>query len=126
MDSLTPLEMETLADLVAERVADRMANRRRLLTRQELTEVINVAVPTLDKRLRDDPAFPRIRFGRKVLFDPHAVIAHLAKQSAATEQCDYCETEPVVHRFKTERGIVKTCDECWRFAGQSSDTPDRR
>lgn len=80
MDSLSPLEIETLADAVAERVADRLANRRRLLTRHELATVINVSVPKLDTMLRDDE-LPVIRVGRKVLFDPHAVIQHLAQNS---------------------------------------------
>lgn len=80
MDSFSPLELETLADAVAERVADRLANRRRLLTRHELAQVINVSLPKLDTMLRDDQ-LPVIRVGRKVLFDPHAVIQHLAKNS---------------------------------------------
>jgi excisionase family DNA binding protein len=80
VDSLTPLELETLADAVADRVAERLANRRRLLTRHELAEVINVSVPKLDTMLRDDE-LPVIRVGRKVLFDPHAVIQHLAQKS---------------------------------------------
>ena len=80
MSVLSPVELETLADAVAERVADRMANRRRLLTRQELARVINISVPKLDTMLRDGE-LPVIRVGRKVLFDPHAVIQHLAKQS---------------------------------------------
>ena len=77
---MTPVELETLADAVAERVADRLANRRRLLTRHELSQVIGVSVPKLDTMLRDDE-LPVIRVGRKVLFDPHAVIAHLANNS---------------------------------------------
>ncbi len=80
MDSLSPLEIERLAEAVAERVADRLTNRRRLLTRYELAEVINVSVPKLDTMLRDDE-LPVIRVGRKVLFDPHAVIQHLAHRS---------------------------------------------
>lgn len=122
---MTPVELEMLADLVAERVADRLANRRRLLTRHDLATVINVSVPKLDTMLRDGE-LPVIRVGRKVLFDPHAVIQHLAKQSAAREQCDFCKTKPIVHRVPTERGIVSTCDECWRFIRPSSDTPDGR
>lgn len=82
MDSLTPVELETLANLVADRVADRLANRRRLLTRPELAKVINVSIPKLDTMLRDDE-LPVIRVGRKVLFDPHAVIQHLARLSKA-------------------------------------------
>ena len=74
---MTPQELEQLADAVAERVADRLANRRRLLTRHELAEVINVSVPKVDTMLRDGQ-LPVIRVGRKVLFDPHAVIRHLS------------------------------------------------
>lgn len=77
---MTPVELETFADAVADRVADRLANRRRLLTRHELSQVIGVSVPKLDTMLRDDE-LPVIRVGRKVLFDPHAVIAHLANNS---------------------------------------------
>ncbi|EMI17377.1 Excisionase/Xis, DNA-binding domain protein [Rhodopirellula maiorica SM1] len=72
--------MELLADMVANRVADRLANQRRLLTRPELAEVINVSIPKLDTMIRDDE-IPVIRVGRKVLFDPHAVIQHLATQA---------------------------------------------
>ena len=119
---MTPVELETLADAVAERVADRLSNRRRLLTRHELANVINVSVPKLDTMLRDGE-LPVIRVGRKVLFDPHAVIAHLAKQSAAMANCEVCKTEPVVHQVPTERGIVNTCDECWRFLPASPSKP---
>lgn len=78
--SFTPVELQTLADAVAERVTDRLANRRRLLTRHELSQVIGVSIPKLDTMLRDGE-LPIIRIGRKVLFDPHAVIQHLAKNS---------------------------------------------
>lgn len=76
-EAVTPMELEQLADAIADRVADRLANRRRLLTRSELAEVINVSVPKLDTMLRDGQ-LPVIRVGRKVLFDPHAVIRHLS------------------------------------------------
>ncbi|PAY19089.1 hypothetical protein CKO51_13250 [Rhodopirellula sp. SM50] len=79
---MTPAELESLANAVAERVADRLANRRRLLTRNELSQVIGVSVPKLDTMLRDRE-LPVIRVGRKVLFDPHAVIQHLANASQA-------------------------------------------
>lgn len=78
---MTPLELEKLADAVAERVANRLANRRRLLTRPEMAEVACVSVPKLDT-MKD---LPRIRVGRKVLFDPHAVIRYLAEHSSEGE-----------------------------------------
>ena len=74
---MPPLELEQLADAIADRVADRISNRRRLLTRHEMATVINISVPKLDTMLRDGE-LPAIRVGRKVLFDPHAVIHHLA------------------------------------------------
>ncbi|WP_417377478.1 helix-turn-helix domain-containing protein [Gimesia maris] len=77
---MTPAELDAFADVVAAKVADHLANRRRLLTRHELSKVIQVSVPKLDTMIRDDE-LPIIRVGRKVLFDPHAVIAHLAQQS---------------------------------------------
>ncbi len=80
LSALSPSDMELLANMIADRVADRMANRRKLLNRNELSEVIGVSVPKLDTMLRDGE-LPVIRVGRKVLFDPHAVIAHLANQS---------------------------------------------
>lgn len=125
MDSLplTPVDMEVLADMVADRVADRLANRRRLLTRYELSEVIGVSVPKLDTMLRDGE-LPVIRVGRKVLFDPHAVIAHLAATSAAPATCEVCRNEPVVHHVPTDNGVVDTCDECWRFVGSNSGQSD--
>lgn len=83
---LSPMELETLADAVASRVADRLANQRRLLSRQELAPIINVSLPKLDTMLRDGE-LPVIRVGRKVLFDPHAVIQHLSlgPQNTASE-----------------------------------------
>ncbi len=81
LGKLTPVELDIFAQSLAERIADRLENRRRLLTRRELAEVINVSVPKLDTMLRDDHVFPVIRVGRKVLFDPHAVIKHLSKST---------------------------------------------
>lgn len=78
----TPLELETLAEQIAVRVADRLVNRRRLLTRHELSGVIGVSVPKLDRMLKNDE-LPIIRAGRKVLFDPDEVISHLARKSRA-------------------------------------------
>lgn len=84
---LSPLELETLAEQIAVRVADRLANRRRLLTRHELSVVIGVSVPKLDTMLRQGE-LPTIRVGRKVLFDPDEVVRHLARQSQTKEACE--------------------------------------
>ncbi|MCC9602907.1 excisionase family DNA-binding protein [Stieleria sp. JC731] len=81
---LTPLELETLANAIADHVADRLAKRRRLLTRHELSHVINVSVPKIVTMLRDNE-LPVIRVGRKFLFDPYVVIHHL---SLATKEAD--------------------------------------
>lgn len=78
----SPLELETIADAVAQRVAAQLSNQRRLLTRHELAPIINVSLPKLETMLRNGE-LPVIRVGRKVLFDPHAVIQRLAENSHA-------------------------------------------
>ena len=78
---LSPVELEMLADEIAVRVADRLAARRRLLTRDELAVAINLSVPTIDRMLREGQ-LPAIRVRRKVLFDLPAVLRHLSARSA--------------------------------------------
>ncbi len=81
---LTPREIEHLADLLADRVAERLANRRRLVDRRDLADILSASVPTIDRMIRDGQ-IPVIRMRGKTLFDPGAVISHLAATSVANE-----------------------------------------
>ncbi|QDV15215.1 hypothetical protein CA51_51280 [Rosistilla oblonga] len=45
---LSPLEFETLADVVAHRVTAWLSNKRRSLTRQKLAPITNTSSPKLD------------------------------------------------------------------------------
>ncbi len=45
---LSPLELETLADVVARRVTAWLSNQRRSLARQELAPIANTSSPKLD------------------------------------------------------------------------------
>lgn len=72
--SLTPQELERLADAVAERLAAKLLDQPKLVDRVELARVLGVSVPTIE-RLSATGAIPVVRMGRRVLFDPAAVIA---------------------------------------------------
>lgn len=74
---MTPSELEHLACLVA----DKLAKRPRLVDRVELRSLLGVGESTLD-RLTKRGEIPSIRVGRRVLFDPDAVIAALTASEA--------------------------------------------
>jgi excisionase family DNA binding protein len=71
---LSPVELELLANQVAERVSDMLSHRTRLVDRHELAKILGVSLPTLDRQLRNKNV-PRVRIGRRLQFDPTEVIA---------------------------------------------------
>lgn len=77
--SFTPQELDRLADAVADRLAAKLLDRPRLVDRVELARELGVSVPTIE-RLCAAGSIPVVRMGRRVLFDPAAVIAARSEQ----------------------------------------------
>lgn len=77
--TLSPVELERLADLVADRVAERLAGAPRLVDRVRLAELLAVSVATVE-RLTAAGELPIVRMGRRVLYDPGECIAARAAQ----------------------------------------------
>lgn len=75
---LTPRELEQLANVVAEKVAERLAGQPQLVDRYAISKTLGLSVPTIDRRVRSG-RIPVIRDGRRVLFNPQSVIAALEK-----------------------------------------------
>ena len=70
---LSPMDIQRLADALAPLIADRLANTRRLVDRVELSNIIGLSVPTIERRMRDG-SIPVVRSGRRTLFDVDAVV----------------------------------------------------
>ena len=70
---MTPSELEMLAERVAEHVAAKLKSRPELVDRNELARLLGVSVPTIERRTANGE-IPCVRFGRRVLYDPAAVI----------------------------------------------------
>lgn len=70
---LSPQDLSSWADLVADRVADKLAKRPMLVDRVELAQLLGVSIPTVE-RLSAAGKIPLVRLGRRVLYDPVAVI----------------------------------------------------
>jgi excisionase family DNA binding protein len=77
--SFTPHELDRLADAVADRLAAKLLDQPKLVDRVELARVLGVSVPTIE-RLSAAGSIPVVRMGRRVLFDPAAVIAARSEQ----------------------------------------------
>ena len=84
---MTPDELESFADLLAENVADRLACRPRLVDRHGLAEQLGVSVPSID-RLRKAGRIQSINVGNRPMFDTAATIADLreAKQGGIGDE----------------------------------------
>lgn len=76
--NLSPAELASFIDEIADAVAARMANMPRLVDRYALATIVGCSVATLERLQRDGVIVP-IRIGRRCVYDPIAVIdAHLA------------------------------------------------
>ena len=73
LNSLTPAQWETLAETIADRVALKMLDQPRLVSRNQIAVITSMSVPTID-RLTQSGEIPCIRRGTRVLFDPVDVI----------------------------------------------------
>lgn len=77
---MTPFEIERLAELLAEKLATRLAHQPKLVDRYRIAELLGLSVPTIDRRVRSG-RIPVIRDGRRVLFNPETVIRALENDS---------------------------------------------
>jgi predicted DNA-binding transcriptional regulator AlpA len=79
----------------------------RYVSRAELAEIMGIHVNTLD-RLRAEPGFPQVRWGRTALrFQPSRVLAW-AEAHAEPEQLAARERGPAVTRQSTDRLYART------------------
>lgn len=74
---VTPLDLDKLAAKIAEIVAEKLASRPRLVDRVELCRLLGLGESSID-RLTKRGQIPSIRAGRRVLYEPNAVIAALS------------------------------------------------
>jgi hypothetical protein len=78
----SPAERQEFIDAIAEAVATKLASQPRLVDRVELSRVLGVSVPSLE-RLQASGQLPVVRIGRRCLYDPSACIAALATPATA-------------------------------------------
>ena len=105
---MTPAELELFADRLANAVADRLANRPRLVDRVTLSEITTLSVPTIDRRRRDG-SIPSITCGSRVLFDLAAVIRALTAESGP--KCCRCG-QPATH-LHDGKAYCELCRGCY-------------
>ena len=87
---MTPVELEQLANVIALKVADHLSQRPRLVDRYELSKIIGLSVPTID-RYRKSGLIPNIQVGGRVLFDPTVVITALQRANESQEGLETAE-----------------------------------
>ena len=87
--NLMPADMERLAELVAEKLDERLAGRPRLCDRVELAKQLGIGVATVERRTKEG-LIPHLKIGRRVLYSAPDVIAALEaaseKKEPATEE----------------------------------------
>ena len=81
-ESLTPAELEILADSVARKVAEKLIDQPRLVSREQIAIFTSISVPTVDRMTRSGE-IPCIRRGSRVLYDPADVIAAMKRRGDA-------------------------------------------
>lgn len=79
---LSPSQLTDLAELVAFRLAERLARQSSLLDYHGLAEWLGVSVPHVE-RMKRSGEIPFVQAGRRVLFDRAAVTEALTKIGAA-------------------------------------------
>lgn len=79
--SLTPSELDALAERLAEKVAAKMSEQPACVDRVELARRLGCSVPTIERRVAAGD-IPVIRLGRRTVFDVAAVVAALNEKGA--------------------------------------------
>ena len=70
--TLSPADIDRLA----ESIAQRLASRPRLVDRVEIAQMLGLSVPTIERYTRSG-TLPCVRVGRRVLYAPESVIESL-------------------------------------------------
>jgi excisionase family DNA binding protein len=81
--TMTPAELLELADLVADRLADRLRRSPLLITKEELSERTTLSLSTIERRVKDG-TLPAVKTGHRVLISPDAVIESLTRSEPAS------------------------------------------
>lgn len=82
---MTPSEIDALAERVAEKVARELRKSPSLVDRVELARQLGVSVPTIE-RASAKGEIPFVRLGRRVLYDPAAVIRARMEKGGADHE----------------------------------------
>jgi excisionase family DNA binding protein len=80
--SLTPHEIDTLADALAERVASRLSGRvdaDAMIDKQAVAELLGCSVPTVE-RLTRSGEIPSVKAGRLRRYQRSAILSRLNKK----------------------------------------------
>lgn len=80
--TLTPAELEQLAERVACIVAAKLADSPLLIDKHELAKRTTLSVATIERRVKDR-TLPAVKVGRRVMFAPDAVLTALATNEEA-------------------------------------------
>lgn len=81
MSVLSPADLASLTDAIAEAVAAKMATMPRLVDRNALAHLLGVSVPTIE-RMQSDGQIPVVRLNRRVMYDPDAVVNTLSRRGS--------------------------------------------
>ncbi len=76
---MTPAEIEELVEVIATRLAKKIADAPVLIDRYELSRKLGVSVPTVERYVRAG-RIPVVRLGRRTLFELPAVLAALREE----------------------------------------------
>lgn len=73
---LTLIELDAIADKVAEKIAKRLLEQPRLLSKTQLASALGLSVATIDRYVARQ-VIPVLRLGSRVMFDPQRVVEAL-------------------------------------------------
>ncbi len=82
--NLSPAEMELFIQSIADAVAAKLANAPRLVDRYDLSKILGISVPSIERAQREN-LIPVVRIGRCVKYDPGSVIAALSANKKGGE-----------------------------------------
>ncbi len=80
--SLTPTELEEIAQRVAEIVSTKLAAAPLLIDKHELAKRTTLSVSTIERRVKAG-TLPAVKSGRRVMFAPDVVLAALCENEQA-------------------------------------------
>jgi len=93
---LSPGVLDDLSEEIAMKVTKRLAMQPALVDRYQLSELINVSVPTVE-RLQRDGRIPVVRIGRRVLYNLNSVLAALSESTVEPFSAVDPDSEPGLH-----------------------------